>query len=151
TGFLQKSLFHKRFDLRLMSWGDATGVPTSGNNLVVIGTDNNNLLHIRIFDQDGHRVTDTDETKLPPAQAQATLTLKQRLPGLLPPHELTDTEKAQVFRQATSIVGQTLHEVCLLLDLNEQPDSVARPMDLLVQGPDWGERRLSPGTLIVDV
>jgi len=95
------------FDLQLMSWGDGTGVPTSGNNLVIVGTDNNNLLHIRIFDQDGNRVTDIDETKLPPAQAQAILTLKQQLPGLLPPHVMTDAEKAQVLREATSIAGQT--------------------------------------------
>jgi serine/threonine protein kinase len=95
------------FDLRLMSWGDGTGVPTSGNNLVIVGTDDNNLLHIRIFDPVGRRVTDTDETTLPPAQAQAILTLKQQLPDLLPPHVMTDAEKAQVLREATSIVGQT--------------------------------------------
>jgi RNA polymerase sigma factor (sigma-70 family) len=96
-----------RFDLRLMSWGDGTGVPTSGNELVITGTDDNDLLHIRIFDQDGHRVTDTDEAKLPHAQAQAILILKQRLPGLLPPHVMTEAEKAQILREVTSIVGQT--------------------------------------------
>jgi RNA polymerase sigma factor (sigma-70 family) len=96
-----------RFDLRLMSWGDGTGVPTSGNKLVITGTDDNDLLHIRIFDQDGHRVTDTDETKLPLAQAQAILILKQRVPGLLPPHVMTDAEKSQILREVTSIVGQT--------------------------------------------
>ncbi len=100
--------FRRGFDLRLMSWGNGTGVPTSGNNLIMVGTDNNNLLHVRIYDQDGHRVTDTNETKLPPAQAQAILTLKQRLTGLLPPHALTDAEKEQGLREVTSIVGQTL-------------------------------------------
>jgi hypothetical protein len=95
------------FDLRLMSWGDGTKVPTSGKHLIVVGTDNNNLLHIRIFDQDEKPVTDTDETKLTPAQSQAILTLKQRLPGLLPPHVLTDEEKAQIRKEVTSIVGQT--------------------------------------------
>jgi RNA polymerase sigma factor (sigma-70 family) len=96
-----------RFDLRLMSWGDGTGVPTSGNNLVIIGTDDNGLLHIRIFDRDGHRVTDTDEAKLPPAQAQAILILKQGLPGLLPPHVMTDAEKARALREVTSIFVPT--------------------------------------------
>ena len=90
-----------------MSWGDGTGVPTSGSNLVIVGTDNKDLLHIRIFDAAGNRVTDTDETKLPAAQAAAIATLKQQLPGLLPPHVLTYAEKAQVFGEATSIVGQT--------------------------------------------
>ncbi len=97
----------REFDLRLMSWGDGTGVPTSGNNLVILGTDNNNVLHIRIFDENGNRVTDTDETKLPAVQPQAIFTLKQQLPGLLPPHVMTDAEKAQVLREATSIAGQT--------------------------------------------
>ena len=90
-----------------MSWGDGAGVPTSGDKLVIIGTDNDNLMHIRVFDRSGHRVTDTDETMLPPAQAQAILTLKQRLPGLLPPHVMTEAEKAQVLSEVTSIVGQT--------------------------------------------
>ena len=89
-----------------MSWGDGSGVPTSGKNLVVVGTDNNGLLHIRIFDAAGNRIKDTDETQLP-AQAAAIATLKQQLPGLLPPHVLTDAEKAQVIAEATSIVGQT--------------------------------------------
>src|SRR5262249_50827238 len=93
------------FDLLLRSWGDGTGVPTSGTNLVIVGTDNHNVLHIRIFDQDGNRVMDTDETKLPPAQAQAVLILKYQLPAWLPPHS-ADDEK--VLREVSSIVGQTL-------------------------------------------
>jgi predicted phage baseplate assembly protein len=95
------------FDLRLMSWGDGSGVPTSGNNLVIVGIDNNGLLHIRIFDAGGSRVTDTDETMLPGTQAGAISTLKQQLPSLLPPHVLTDAEKAQLISEVTSIVGQT--------------------------------------------
>jgi hypothetical protein len=95
------------FDLRLMSWGDGTRVPTSWSDLVVVGIDNSNLLHIRIFDASGNRVTDTDETELPAAQAAAVAALKQQIPGLLSPHVLTDTEKAQVISEATSIVGQT--------------------------------------------
>ena len=107
-------LYGYGFDLQLMSWGDGSGVPASGNNLVIVGIDNNNLLHIRIYDAAGTRITDTDETQLP-AQAAAIATLKQQLPGLLPPHVLTDAEKAQVIAEATSIVGQTT------LD---QPDAV---------------------------
>jgi hypothetical protein len=93
-----------RLDLRLMSWGDGSGAPTEGKNLVVAGTDNDGLLHIRIFDATGYCVADTDETSLP-AQAAAFATLKQRLPGLLPPHVLTDDEKAQVDGEVTSIFG----------------------------------------------
>jgi hypothetical protein len=95
------------FGLRLMSWGDGTGVPTSAKNLVIVGIDNNDRLHVRIFDQDGHRVTDIDETKLTAAQARAILPLKQRLPGLLPPHEMTYVEEAEVLSDATLIGGQS--------------------------------------------
>ena len=106
---MKRELRHwqKGFDLRLMSWGDGSGVLTSGKNLVIVGIDSNGLLHIRIYDAAGSRITDTDETKLPAAQAAAIAILKQQLPGLLPPHVLTYAEKAQVISEATSIVGQT--------------------------------------------
>jgi hypothetical protein len=96
-----------------MSWGDGIGVPTSGKNVVIVGIDNNDRLHVRIFDQDGHRVTDIDETKLTAAQARAILALKQRLPGLLPPHVMTDLEKGDVLWEAKSIGGQfgPIHDV----------------------------------------
>jgi hypothetical protein len=99
-------LFQERFDLRVMSWGDGSGVPTSGNKLVIVGTDDHGLLHIRIFDAGGKSVMDTDETKLSDAVA-AILTLKRQLQGLLAPHELTGGEKARVIRKVTSIVAQT--------------------------------------------
>jgi WD40 repeat protein len=95
------------FDLRLMSWGDGSGVPTSGTNLVIVGIDNNGLLHLRIFDAGGNRVTDTDETKLPGTQAGAISALKQQIPGLSPPNRLTDTLKDRVINTLKSIVGQT--------------------------------------------
>ena len=116
-------------DLRLMSWGDGSGVPTSGNNLVIVGIDNNGLLHVRIFDAGGDRVTDTDETKLPGTQAGAISTLKQQLPGLLPPHVLTSAEKAQVISEATSIVGQTQLAEGVSKDLDQPGFDLARWKD----------------------
>ncbi|MFI5461294.1 MAG: tetratricopeptide repeat protein, partial [Isosphaerales bacterium] len=95
-------------DLRLMPWGNGSGVPASGNNLVIVGADNAGRLHIRIFDAGGNLVTDTDETKLPSTQESAISTLKQQLPGLLPPFVLTGAKKAQVMTEVTLIVGQTL-------------------------------------------
>jgi hypothetical protein len=94
------------FDLRLMSWGNGSEVPTVGKNMIVLGIDNKSLLHIRIFDAAGNRITDIDETQLP-TQTAAIATLKQQLPSLLSPHVLTDAEKAGVIREATSIVGHT--------------------------------------------
>ena len=95
------------YEPRLMSWGDGTGVPTSGNNLVIVGADNGGMLHIRIFDAAG-TFTDTVETNpnLPAAAFAAIAALKQQLPGLLPPHVLTGNEKDQVIGEVASIVGK---------------------------------------------
>jgi hypothetical protein len=95
------------FDLRLVSWGVRSGVPTSGKKLVILGIDNNDLLHIRIFDAGGKSLVDTDETKLSSAQAVAIAMLKQQLPGLLPPHVLTGAQKGRVIRKVILIVAQT--------------------------------------------
>jgi hypothetical protein len=92
--------------LELMPWGDGSGVPTSGKKLVILGIDNTGLLHIRIFDAGGKK-TDSDETTLPATQAWAISTLKQQLPGLLPPHVLTVVEKEQLISEVTSILGPT--------------------------------------------
>lgn len=86
------------FDLQLMSWGDGSGVPPSGSSLVIVGVDNTGQLRVRVFDAVGNH-TDTDETQLPnDADFKAAIaTLKQQLPGLLPPqHVLTGSEKAQL-------------------------------------------------------
>ena len=90
-----------------MSWKDGSGVPTSGNKLVIVGIDNHGLLHIRVFDAGGKRVMDTDEIHLSDAQVVAILTLKRQLQGLSAPHVLTGGEKARVIRKVTSIVAQT--------------------------------------------
>jgi RNA polymerase sigma factor (sigma-70 family) len=97
------------FDLQLMAWGDGSTVPTSGETLVIVGTDDQGLLHIRIFDRQGKRVTDTDETLLP-GQAAAIAILKQQLPTLILKHVLTDSETSRVIRAAATIVDQT-HQV----------------------------------------
>jgi hypothetical protein len=96
------------FGLRLISWGNGSesGVPTSGKCVVIVGTDNNGLLHIRIFDGGGIRMVETDETMLPSRQASAISTLKKRLPGLLPPHALTSAEQTEVLSEVISIVGE---------------------------------------------
>ena len=129
-----------------MSWGDGSGVPTSGKNLVVVGTDNNGLLHIRIFDAAGNRIKDTDETQLP-AQAAAIATLKQQLPGLLPPHVLTDAEKAQVIAEATSIVGQTRRVLQLSLTqvtLAGQPGEPSLEYETPVEAQSCPFQRIEP-------
>ena len=94
------------FDLRVMPWGDGSEVPTSGQDLVIVGTNDEGLLHIRTFDPAGVRTdtyekkdggalhlitegpsspTDLPESSLPKARAQAIASLKQQLPGLVAP------------------------------------------------------------------
>jgi WD40 repeat protein len=90
------------FDLRLVSWGDAAHVPTSGKNLVIVGTDDQAQLHVRVFDASGKCVLDADETTLPRQQLQIPQ-LKRKLPELYPPHVLLDDEKAWVILMATPI------------------------------------------------
>jgi hypothetical protein len=95
------------YDLRLMFWGDGTDLPTSARNLVIIGKDDRNLLHFRIFDASGNRVKDEGPTTLPTAKIPEIDTLMVQLRPLLPPHVLTDAEKKEVISKATSIVGET--------------------------------------------
>ncbi len=116
------------FDLRLMSWGDGSNVPSAGNKLAIVGIDANDLLHIRIFDAEGSRVEDTTETKLPRGQTSAVWSLKQQLRHLLPPHVLTDDEKAQVLSTVTSIVDQTPRvlspSILAQIESEDEPTSV---------------------------
>ena len=116
------------FDLRLMPWGDGNGVPTSGNALVIVGNDGDDRVHVRIFDQDGHRVTDTDETKLPPAQSLPILALKRRVPVLLPPHVMTALERSRTLEVVASIVFQYPLRDVKVWELDSGREVVSFPM-----------------------
>ena len=116
------------YDLQLMSWGDGSRVRTSGKRIVIVGTDAAGLLHIRIFDASGVRTdiyeameggelhlvsaddsgkvrSDSPESGLSAAQSQAIATLKQQLPGWLPPHALSASQKRQVLAEAALVSG----------------------------------------------
>jgi WD40 repeat protein len=126
--------------LQLMSWGDGSGVPTEGPDLVIVGADSDNLLHIRTFNLGGDRIdtfetrdssgalhlksvytrrgyrpgdlgtgtptqSDALESSLLMTQSRAITSLRQHLPGLLPPHVLSSAERVQVLSAVTFIVG----------------------------------------------
>ena len=96
------------YGARVVNWGNGSGVPDEDTNVVIVGTDGSGHLHIRIFPDDDKgktRLIDTDETQLPASQAAAIASLRGKLPPLLPPHKLTDDEKAMVVREATAILG----------------------------------------------
>ncbi len=122
-------------DLQLMSWGFGSGVPTSGKNLDVVGLDNSGLLQIRIFDANGvsgdifesidseglldldfrnnageegfigHETGADPASLLPSGQISAITSLKQQLPGWLPPHVLSSAEREQVLSEVASLVS----------------------------------------------
>ena len=97
------------FHLRLMSsLNDVSGIPTEGKDLIIVATVNK-VLHFRIFDGDGKVVVDTEEQRLT-EQAQQIGDLRKQLESLWPPHELTRSDKDQVTKAVTSIVGHTLKE-----------------------------------------
>jgi hypothetical protein len=93
-------------DLKVVSWGTGPPVPTTGNNVIHLGTDDKGLLHVRSFDGGGNLVVDTDETSLPKTKAAAISTLKQELPGLLTPHRPTRDEKDKIIAELASILDR---------------------------------------------
>jgi cobalt-zinc-cadmium efflux system outer membrane protein len=110
------NLTSKRFNailgpqLESTSWGDGSQVRRSGNNLVIVGTDNQGLIHIRIFDIGGNRVKDTDETaELRRRPSPDFSTLKKLLTDFSTLKKPTHAEKTQhdsdVISEVMSIVG----------------------------------------------
>ena len=93
------------FDLRLMSLESISGIPTWGVNQV-IAANVKGVLHFRIFDAEGKRVVDTDETSLP-TQAGPIAELRKQLENLWPSHVLIGPEKNRIIAEVMSIVGQT--------------------------------------------
>jgi hypothetical protein len=116
------------YDLRLMSWGDGTGVPTSGNSLVLAGTDSDNLVQVRVFDPNGDRIDafETNDGKflvrgmtgpyaraplelnLDPVRAGALSALKKHLPVLLRSNVVIPAEAGLVLDHVTPLLGPAL-------------------------------------------
>jgi hypothetical protein len=99
------------FTLQLMfGLNDAGSIPTTGTNLIILGEVNNgqggDVLHFRIFDANGNKLVDTDESQpqLHP-YATAIANLKTLLQSLQPPHVLTASETAEVETAVSAIVG----------------------------------------------
>jgi mono/diheme cytochrome c family protein len=104
-----KSESWEGFDPRLVpSLNDASGIPTEGKGLIVVAAVKN-VLHFRIIDGRGNVVVDTDERRLT-EHARQIEDLRKQLEGLWPPRELTASDKDQVAKAVTSIVGHNLQE-----------------------------------------
>jgi hypothetical protein len=119
------------FDLLLTSSAnDAAGIPEAGKGLIIVAAVKG-VLHLRIFDEDGKKFVDLDETKLA-ARAVPIDDVRQQLRSLWPPHVLTKGEKARVIDVVTSIVvlGNTPAEISRKLRLSRcglwlSPDNVS--------------------------
>jgi hypothetical protein len=94
----------RNFELWLVRWG-VDSVASRGN-VIAVGIDNAGLVHIRTRDDNGRLVADTDEKKQPATHAAAFASLKQKLPGLMPPHPLSTAERNQVLAEVFSIIGR---------------------------------------------
>lgn len=88
------------YDLRLMpSVIEAGDMPAEGQDLVVVA-ESSDSLWFRVFDGAGNRVVDHVESDHPGLGA-----FQQGLARLLPPHELTRSEKAQVIAAVAMFVN----------------------------------------------
>jgi hypothetical protein len=91
------------YDLRLMSSvDDVGGIPKAGKSRIIVA-EVKDALHFRIFDSNGRRIADTDETKLT-TQAKPIDELRKQLGSLWPPHDLIKSEKTQFIVDVTSIL-----------------------------------------------
>lgn len=94
-----------RYDVRVVRWGDGSKVANSGKELFILGIDDEGLLNIRAYDHAGKTLLNSEETKivykdgsrpLPSFMVDAIATLKRKVQGLQPPHELTAAEKDEL-------------------------------------------------------
>ena len=92
-------------DLQLIpSVKDVSDIPRAGTRLIILVVVGQ-VLHCRIFNGDGKMVMDTDEKRLT-KQAVPSKDLRERLEGLWPPHELTESEMNRIIAAVTNIVGR---------------------------------------------
>lgn len=101
------------YDLQLEpSLKDVSDIPTKDKSRIIVAAVDN-VLHFRIFDDNGEKVMDTDENQLKekkPQIGEEIEDLRKQLGSLWPPHERTWCEKIQVITAVISIVDLTPSE-----------------------------------------
>ncbi len=112
---LRKLIISKALSLQLMlSETNLCGLPSSGQNLLVIG-EVNDVLHFVVFDANGKKIVDVDETALGSKAALIT-TLKTTLRGLSSATDPTPDERHKVIAESLAIVESTLPFTSLAFD-----------------------------------
>jgi hypothetical protein len=94
------------YTVRPISWGTGADVPKKGKNLILVGTDLTDQLHIRIFDGSGKLFIDWDEAEAKTAQEFDVMILKERLVKY--GSVLTDDEAIQIITEVSSIVNDPI-------------------------------------------
>ncbi len=64
------------------------------------------MLHLQSVDASGNILSDVLESTLSTSQAAAIAAIQQQIPGLLPPHVLSNSEKFQLLSEEATIVSQ---------------------------------------------
>jgi multidrug efflux pump subunit AcrA (membrane-fusion protein) len=109
------------YDVKLMpALNDESSIPRSARNLVVVA-DVDHVMHFRIFDGDGKRVVDTDQTRLID-KARQIQNLKEQLDSLWSAQELNKVDKDRTTAAVASIVGLALGDPPLPKDLHAISD-----------------------------
>ncbi len=91
-------------DLQLIAVDNIGSMPDKGRNRIVVANIHD-VLHFRIFDEEGNTVVDTDEKKLS-SKARLISDLKAQLENLWPPRKLSEEEKHRIIAAVVSIVGR---------------------------------------------
>jgi S1-C subfamily serine protease len=95
------------FDLRLVpSVEDQSNLPTRGKNLIVLALVHN-VLHLRIFDENGNKVEDTDENHQYGVAKATIAQLKSKLNSLWGVTEIPLRDKDSIVTAVASILGHT--------------------------------------------
>ncbi len=92
-------------ELRLMpNVNDLSALATAGKRLIIVA-DVNHSLHLRMFDLEGKMVLDSDANRFTSTWVEY---LRQVVPTLWPPHELTEIEKLSVFNAVRNLAGRSV-------------------------------------------
>jgi len=97
-----------KYDVRLMSVDDLSGMPGSGTRLVVVARNRtDDTLHFRIFDREGRMALNKSDTDFPGKSSESEA-LKGQLASMWAQQSLTGEQQRAILDAVTSISGQTL-------------------------------------------
>jgi hypothetical protein len=118
----------KGFDLLFRSWlNDVTGIQAECKDLIIV-TEVNNELNLRIFDGNGRPCVDTYKDGLK-TQAQKIMAVRETLQELSPSLESTESVRERVTAAVTSIVSYTPQNKPMVWLLDQSPSRLVKSKD----------------------